>query len=603
MSSGGKYVCAPEYQSDTEDSDESISDEPYIEELNDEGHVSGNDNAGTEDEQGETEHPIPEKDGVKECGEGSSHDGDEETNNAAHSATNGENQKYIQQMRQLQDTLNHIMRTMEFNRPINRPNEPTTNQLDQRLDEVDRSWNLDSEFPGPSSSSASVRWQNIQPFPDDVAASKMWEQWHRFIDRFEIAVSLANINDPVKRTHTLFLSLGEKLQGIARAANLRPSLKNPNCYAVFVKNLENYLRSMVDVTAEHAAFTNMKQEPAESTLAFHARLKEKIRLVGYTIADQDQSVYTQLLRGMRNKELVKAARTFGYSASFVVQCATREEAYTAETEQLGSSQAFAVQRNRRQASKESQWKRKREQTDDDVNQRKKRNADDSRDRGLGRRSRCSKCNMQHHRFGACPAEKNSCRSCGKRGHFEAVCWKKVANAVQTERNLPQGWSKEEDENIKHINAICLTDALIDCRVGSSNPICFLIDSGADVNTIGGDDWKRLKHEFHVGTAKLEPFELSKDSDLRPYASSKPLSVTRAFRAIIEVVGHDKPLINAEFLVIDQGTRSLLGRSTASDLKLLKVGVSVNSCEGPENTATFPKVPSVLVKIVITEHLC
>lgn len=151
---------------------------------------------------------------------------------------------------------------------------------------------------------------------------------------------------------------------------------------------------------------------------------------------------------------------------------------------------------------------------------------------------------------------------------------------------------------QHLNTISLTDALIDCRVGSSYPIRFLIDSGADVNTIGGDDWKRLKHEFHSGRANLEPIQPSKGSDLRSYASSKSISVTCAFRADIEVEGCHKPLINAEFLVVDKGTRSLLGRSTASDLKLLKVGVDVNSLETSEQISKFPKVPGVRVKFSV-----
>lgn len=115
---------------------------------------------------------------------------------------------------------------------------------------------------------------------------------------------------------------------------------------------------MVDITAEHAAFTNLKQESDEPTLAFHARLKEKVRLCGYSSADQDRFVHAQLLKGMKNKELVKAARTFGYGTTFIVQCATREEAYAAEAEQPLPSHAFAVGRNQQRTSNPPQWKRK-----------------------------------------------------------------------------------------------------------------------------------------------------------------------------------------------------------------------------------------------------
>lgn len=144
----------------------------------------------------------------------------------------------------------------------------------------------------------------------------------------------------------------------------------------------------------------------------------------------------------------------------------------------------------------------------------------------------------------------------------------------------------------------MADTLIDCRVGSWNSIRFLIDSGADVNTIGGDDWLDLKREFESGNAKLEPIQLSSSDGLRSYATSKPISVNCAFKAPIEVVGCRKPSVVAVFYVVDQGSRSLLGRSTASDLRLLKVGVAVNSCEKAERIAEFPKVPGVRIKFSV-----
>lgn len=120
--------------------------------------------------------------------------------------------------------------------------------------------------------------------------------------------------------------------------------------------------------------------------------------------------------------------------------------------------------------------------------------------------------------------------------------------------------------------------------------------------IGGDDWYRLKQEFRSGNAKLIPIELSPNSDIRSYASSRSMSIKCGFRATIEVVGCLKPTIEAEFLVVTEGRRSLLGRSTASDMKLLKLGASVNSCESSKLVSIFPKVPGVLVKFSVDESI-
>ncbi|XP_058816193.1 uncharacterized protein LOC131679480 [Topomyia yanbarensis] len=341
----------------------------------------------------------------------------------------------------------------------------------------------------------------------------------------------------------------------------------------------------------------ISKEANEPTIAFHARLMEKVRLCGYSSVDQDQFIRAQLLKGMRNKELVKASRTFGYETLFIVQSATREEAYAAETAQTEHPHALVVARNHQPTPVKTQpWKRKLKATGDRWTQSKRRR-NDSTNRGLGRRSRCPKCNRLFHKFGSCPAVNNNCNTCGERGHFAVVYRKKTTNHLQIEQHRSSRWLDAEDDK-KAINTISLADTLIDCRVGSSNPIRFLIDSGADVNTIGGDDWANLKHEFQSGNAKLEPIQLSNGSDLRSYVSSKHISVTHAFKAKIEVVGCYKPSIEAVFYVIDQGSRSLLGRSTASDLRLLEVGINVNSCEKMEQPTKFPKVPGVLVKFSI-----
>lgn len=109
----------------------------------------------------------------------------------------------------------------------------------------------------------------------------MWAEWFDFIENFELALSLHHGNDPVYKVKLLYLSLGQELQTIVKAANLRPSLTDAHCYTAFVKNIENHLRSMTDIAAEHQAFLKMKQGKDESTVAFHARLLKGAKLCDY----------------------------------------------------------------------------------------------------------------------------------------------------------------------------------------------------------------------------------------------------------------------------------------------------------------------------------
>lgn len=78
-----------------------------------------------------------------------------------------------------------------------------------------------------------------------------------------------------------------------------------------------------------------------------------------------------------------------------------------------------------------------------------------------------------------------------------------------------------------------------------------------------------------------------------------MKIDFAFRANIETVGGNISVV-ADFLVVAEGKRSLLGRSTASDLKLLFVG-SINNSEEMQNEY-FPKMPGVSVKFSVDQSV-
>lgn len=253
----------------------------------------------------------------------------------------------------------------------------------------------------------------------------MWEEWLKYRENFEIAATLANANDPARRSQLLYLSIGEEMQGVIRAARLKPELNNPKCYDMFVLGIENYLKSMVDTSSEHEAFSAMEQEKGESTVMFHTRLVQKVRLCGYSETDEDRFVRTQLLKGMRNRDLAHAARTYGYTVDYVIQAATRNESFNPEPGPSASVELAVVERQAepvqlKQHSREGngnvrRYRRKQMKEPNGTVARAKPAAD--------REQRCSKCNYTYHRYGRCAAENRKCDKCGRIGHFSAVCTK------------------------------------------------------------------------------------------------------------------------------------------------------------------------------------
>lgn len=314
--------------------------------------------------------------------------------------------------------------------------------------QTDTSWSAPIVATSSEGTPSSIRWDNIKPFPSGVPANKMWEEWNRYIINFEIAASLSNANDPAKRTQLLFLSMGPALQEIVLAAKLRPSLENGNCYNVFISNIQNYFRAMTDTAAEHEAFSRMKQEKGETAVAFHARLMCKVRLCNYSAEDQDRFVRAQLLKGLRNKEIAKSGRIYGHESNMIVQAATRDEAYEAETVQPMDAADVCAVSNRYASSKSQQRNRKRLSERDSELPEKRRQQDHAR----GRRSRCSKCDLMSHRSGTCPALQRNCNNCGKRGHFAAACRKRRINAIQYKREDPET-SSSADETPKEVKQV------------------------------------------------------------------------------------------------------------------------------------------------------
>lgn len=151
-----------------------------------------------------------------------------------------------------------------------------------------------------------------------------------------------------------------------------------------------------------------------------------------------------------------------------------------------------------------------------------------------------------------------------------------------------------------MNALSLEDVLIDCSIGSSSPIRLLIDSGADVNVIGGNDWIRLKHEYELGLVQLKIVENPLTKGLHAYGAKTSMTIECIFEADIVASELGKASSNTVFHVVPNGTRSLLGRSTASDMGLLQIRTRINNLESTDKIEIFPKIPGVKVKFSVDE---
>lgn len=318
-------------------------------------------------------------------------------------------------------------------------------ERDTDINEAENSWTNLRMLPSSrtESSGQSIRWDQIKPFPKDVPATRMLEEWTRYRENFEIAASLSNAFDPVRRSQLLYLSMGDQMQGIVRAAKLRPNLNDSQCYAIFTKNIEEHLRSLTDTAAEHDAFTCMQQGKGETVMSFHSRLMEKAIACRYSTSNREQFVHAQLLKGMTNSELARTARTFGLKTNDIVMAATREEAYLVETTKRMITESESINHVQGRVSRPTI---KRESRGESSGAQAKHLRLDKQHPNTS--SRCTRCNKWMHRNRPCPALKLKCNKCGKFGHFAVVCRTIRVNTVQDYDLLQQIKTDTKEEEVK-----------------------------------------------------------------------------------------------------------------------------------------------------------
>ena len=159
-----------------------------------------------------------------------------------------------------------------------------------------------------------------------------------------------------------------------------------------------------------------------------------------------------------------------------------------------------------------------------------------------------------------PSAQQKARKCGGRDHFEKVCkTKSYAHQVGKGPSDPQhdyAFSINEGEQSE----------MITVQVGGVD-LKMLIDSGANSNIVDEGTWEQLKAKG----VKCESQAASPDKKLYPYASNQPLPVKGSFKCTVAVCDRST---RAEFLVIKGRGMSLLGKVTATELGVLKVGINI-----------------------------
>nr|CAH7737392.1 unnamed protein product [Callosobruchus chinensis] len=229
----------------------------------------------------------------------------------------------------------------------------------------------------------------------------------------------------------------------------------------------------------------------------------------------------------------------------------------------------------------------------------------------GKCTRCGK--FGHLSFSqSCPAKGSKCNKCGLKGHFALLC--KTSSEkhgskptfASNKRRRVNFVSTQDDSDIENTddkiqNFECFRieecdlhlqnttrDDMVKCNVGGAN-ITFLIDSGSKANIICGADWEQLLNRKAV----IWNVNDQVGDVLKPYATGSSIEVKNKFEATVNLPG--APEVIVPFYVVEKGEISLLGKHTAIQLGVLKLGLDVL---GINTVTTFPKIKNIIVKLAI-----
>lgn len=413
-----------------------------------------------------------------------------------------------------------------------------------------------------------------------------WEKWKRSLS---IYLEAADLKTSSQKRASLLHWGGPELQEIfynIPGADVKDD-GQIDVFKVAIDKLDEYFAPQQSKRFERHIFRGIKQEENEKFEKFIVRLRQQASKCKFV--DLDDQLIDQITEKCNSEELRRKILKSGDDMT-LNQIIIEANALEIVSRQLENF----CNKGRTQ----------------DVNRIELK----PRNKPLPKKRECFRCGSWNHLAAddKCPAKGKKCLKCEKIGHFKAQCkskdlkrkfedqstnksdlptkrWKQTNKEV---RNIEeQSSTNRTDENIHYVFNVG-DDDMVTCTVGGIK-VEMLIDSGCKYNLITDKTWQNLKSN------RIQVYEQTKKSDktFLAYGSTTPLKLQGSFCATIQLANKKK---DAMFYVIEGGTRDLLGKMTATDLGVLKIGLDVNQVG--TNSKPFPKFKGVLIQIPIDDNV-
>ncbi|CAG4909673.1 unnamed protein product [Colias eurytheme] len=375
---------------------------------------------------------------------------------------------------------------------------------------------------------------------ESTSVGVRWERWKR-----------------ASLTHFGGLDLQEIPNNIP-GANVEPS-EGVHVFKVAITKLDSYFAPQQSKLYERQVFRLLKQEPEETFEKFLGRLRKQADKCKFT--NKDEYIIDQITEKCHLSELRKKILCIGDEITLdrVITEAKALEVVSKQLEEFKNPS----KRNGELNKVDSKYK---------INYNKPKYVQHG----------CGRCGNPRHAGNDtnCPARNKECLKCGLKGHFRQYCrtrqsfkrkgemdrheFKKSRFDKKKIRDIDQVGNKTEVENeyVFHHDS----DAEIDCIIGGVKT-SMLIGSACKQNLITEVTWETLKKN-KINVYKQHP---NPAVSFVAYGSTTPLKLKGSFKARVEIGPRFE---NSTFYVVINGTRNILGKTTAMALGVLKIGLDV-----------------------------
>ena len=402
----------------------------------------------------------------------------------------------------------------------------------------------------------------------DVAGN--WDFFKQQWSNYEIATGLDKRDESV-RVATLRSAMGRECLQIL--LNLSLSEEDKKKIDKCLEALENYFKPIKNVVYERYVFNTCLQTSEGSVQTYVTRLRKLAASCEYG-ALTDEFIRDRLVIGLKSQGgKVRLLREKSLTLQKAIEMCTSSETASQQMktiEATGDKQTEDVKKFRDKKTRDSNRRKKKDGSKSSNKEKKneKKNSESSSE------PTCKYCcrKQRHARRTECPAFKQTCSKCQKKGHFPSVC--RSSKKVQHFQEDEESSDESSGESCLQVETICLVQTkakqrFADVSFFKSTEEDFIttlacqLDTGATCNVLFLDDLSIISQlgdpPMDNSSVKLKLFG---GSTLKPVGECK---------LHVQHKGQRKTL---KFQVIENKCKSLLSAETCETLQLIRLNVSV-----------------------------